>query len=74
MFAQQQQAVAMRLWLSKASERGYDVREGMRDNAVFRPYLKDPRILVMLENTSRMHKGSVALADVPDVPATEKVN
>jgi len=74
MFAQQQQPQPMRLWLSKASERGYDVREGMRDNAVFHPYLKDPQIVVMLQNTSRMHKGSVALADVPDAPTQKTTN
>jgi tetratricopeptide (TPR) repeat protein len=73
MFAQQQKPQAMRLWLSKASERGYDVREGMRDNAVFHPYLKDPQIVMMLQNTSRMHKG-VALADVPETPAPDKVD
>jgi tetratricopeptide (TPR) repeat protein len=74
MFAQQQQPQAMRLWLSKASERGYDVREGMKENAVFHPYLKDPQIQIMLQNTSRMHKGSVALMDVPDTSAPNKVN
>jgi tetratricopeptide (TPR) repeat protein len=74
MFAQQQQPQAMRLWLSKASERGYDVREGMRENAVFHPYLKDPQILVMLQNTSRMHKGSVALVDVPEASAPNRVD
>jgi hypothetical protein len=46
----------------------------MRDNAVFHPYLKDPQIVVMLQNTSRMHKGSVALADVPDAPTQKTTN
>jgi hypothetical protein len=64
----------MRLWLSKASERGYNVREGMQENAVFRPYLKDPQIQMMLQNTTRMHKGSVALVDVPDAATPNKVD
>jgi hypothetical protein len=74
MFAQQKRPESMRLWLSKASERGYDVREGMKENAVFHPYLKDPQIQIMLQNTSRMHKGAVALMDVPDASASNKVN
>jgi tetratricopeptide (TPR) repeat protein len=74
MFAQQQRPESMRLWLSKASERGYDVREGMRENAVFHPYLKDPQIQMILQNTARMHKGSVALLDAQDVPAPNKVD
>jgi tetratricopeptide (TPR) repeat protein len=74
MFAQQQRPEAMRLWLSKASERGYDVREGMKENAVFHPYLKDPQIQMMLQNTARMRKGSVALMDAPDVATPSKVD
>jgi tetratricopeptide (TPR) repeat protein len=75
LFAQEQRPDSMRLWLGKASERGYDVRQGMRENVVFRPWLKDPQILMMLENTAKIGKGPVASA-TPSLggPETSKPN
>jgi hypothetical protein len=52
----------MRLWLAKSSEAGYDVRTGMGDDIVFRPYIKDPQVVMMLANTTQMRKRSVAQA------------
>jgi tetratricopeptide (TPR) repeat protein len=70
LFAQEQRPEAMRLWLGKASERGYDVRARMKENAVFRPWLKDPQIEMMLQNTARIGKRSVALA-APSLGTTD---
>jgi tetratricopeptide (TPR) repeat protein len=52
----------MRLWLSKASERGFDVRDGMNNNVWLRPYLKDPEVQVMLSNAAVLRKRNVAAA------------
>jgi tetratricopeptide (TPR) repeat protein len=53
---------ATRLWLAKALEGGYDVRTGMSDDTVFRHYIKDPEVVMMLTNASQMRKRSVAAA------------
>jgi tetratricopeptide (TPR) repeat protein len=62
LYARNHDTGATRLWLAKASEGGYDVRTGMSDDLVFRPYLKDPEVILMLSNSAQMHKRSVAIA------------
>ena len=75
LFAGEQKPVTMKLWLTKASERGFDVRAGMKDSAVFKPWLKDPEIQMMLQNSARMRKGTVAMVTpLPDTPMPNKVN
>jgi len=74
LFAQEQQPDAMRLWLGKASEHGYDVRRGMQENAVFRPWLKDPQILIMLGNTAKIGKGPVPSLGEQDIAKPNGVN
>jgi len=62
LYAHNHDTEATRLWLAKASEGGYDVRTGMSDDIVFRPYLKDPEVILMLSNSTQMRKRSVAAA------------
>jgi len=62
LYAHSQNLGSMRLWLAKASESGYDVRNGMSDDSIFRPYMKDPEVVLMLTNASQMRKRSVAAA------------
>lgn len=62
LYARSQNVEAMRLWLAKASEGGYDVHTGMSDDSVLRPYMKDPEVILMLANASQMRKRSVAAA------------
>jgi hypothetical protein len=62
LYAQKQNPEATRLWLAKASEGGFDVRAGMAQDIVFRPYIKDPEVVLMLSNSTQMRKRSVAAA------------
>jgi tetratricopeptide (TPR) repeat protein len=62
LYAQSHNPEATRLWLAKASEGGYDVRTGMSDDVVFKPYTKDPEVILMLANATQMRKRSVAVA------------
>ena len=67
MYARAPNVALMRLWLAKASEGGYDVRQGIRDTAVLRPYVNDPQIKMMLANSEAMRKRSVAAATMPSL-------
>jgi len=62
LYAHNRDAESTRLWLAKASESGYDVRAGMSEDVVFRPYMKDPEVILMLTNSSQMRKRSLAAA------------
>ena len=50
----------MRLWLAKASEAGYDVAGDMRSDAVMRNYVKDPEVMMILQNAEQLRKRNVA--------------
>jgi tetratricopeptide (TPR) repeat protein len=67
MFALQQHAVEMRRWLAKASEGGFDVRNGMLADAAFTPYLKDPEVKQILANAELLRKKSIASASLPSL-------
>jgi len=62
LYARSHNPDATRLWLAKALESGYDVRTGMSDDIVFRPYIKDPEVVLMLANAAQLRKRSVASA------------
>jgi tetratricopeptide (TPR) repeat protein len=75
LYAEEQHPDSMRLWLGKASERGYDVRAGIRENAAFRPWLKDPQIQMMLQNSARMRKvPAMSVAPLPSATPPSDVN
>jgi tetratricopeptide (TPR) repeat protein len=61
-YARNHDSAATRLWLAKASEGGYDVRSGMSEDIVFRPYAKDPEVMLVLSNANQLRKRSVATA------------
>ncbi len=54
-------------WLTKASERGFGVREAMDHDAVLRPLLADARVQVLLKNTQMLHAGNKAPGNVPSL-------
>jgi Flp pilus assembly protein TadD len=58
--AREHRPEAVRLWLAKANERGFDVRDGMGRRDVLRPWLKDAEVATMLDNGARIRKRSVA--------------
>jgi tetratricopeptide (TPR) repeat protein len=75
LYAEEQHPDSMRLWLGKASERGYDVRAGIRENAAFRPWLKDPQIQMMLQNSARMRKvPAMSVTPLPSATPPSDVN
>src|SRR6195952_877830 len=61
-YARRHDDEATLLWLAKATEAGYDTRHEMMQEAAFRPYEKDPRVLLMLKNAQQMRMRSVASA------------
>jgi tetratricopeptide (TPR) repeat protein len=42
-------------WLTKASERGFNVRSAMKGDPLLEPYLQDDRVKVMLANSDQRH-------------------
>lgn len=59
-------------WLTKASESGYDIRDGIRADAAMAAYRTDPRIAVLIANAKslRSHGATVNTAGtVPALPA-----
>lgn len=43
-------------WLTKATERGFDVRSALKGDAALEPYLHNERVKVMLANAEQLHK------------------
>jgi len=50
------------LWLSKATEAGYDTKREMLQDVALRPYVQDPRVVLMLKNAQQLRMRSVAAA------------
>jgi len=65
LYASQDQLPEMRLWLTKASEAGFDVKAGMQTDAVLSPYMKDPEVRQILLNEDAMRKTKMTSAKVP---------
>jgi tetratricopeptide (TPR) repeat protein len=73
LYAHRNDIPQMKLWLAKSSEGGFDVRAGMREDAVMLPYLKDAEVKMMLSNAAQMRKRSVAAAAAPSLGDAPKV-
>lgn len=54
-------------WLTKASERGFDIRPGMRNDPLLEPYLHDTRIKLLLTNNDQRHNKDVAKVKPPSL-------
>lgn len=70
-YASQHNVEAMLDWLTKATERGYDVRAAMDHDATLRPLLSDPRVRVILKNGQMLRAGSKPPASIPPLDAPE---
>lgn len=57
-YASQGNIDAMLDWLTKASERGYDVRAGMDRDSVLRPMIVDARVQLILKNAKLLRAGT----------------
>lgn len=64
-YAAQKNAEMTITWLTKAAERGLDVRGAMRNDNLLSPYLKDERIQLMLANSDHMKTKDVARVRAP---------
>lgn len=74
LYAREHQVGAMRLWLAKAAEGGFDVNEGMHSDAALQPYTKDTEVRLMLANTAEMRKHTVAKTSAPSLgPSADAV-
>jgi tetratricopeptide (TPR) repeat protein len=63
-YAKRGQPEETKIWLQKASEHGLDLRAAMNEDSDLRPWLKDPEVRLMLQNTERLHK-RVATTTLP---------
>jgi tetratricopeptide (TPR) repeat protein len=62
LYARNKNDVATLLWLSKATEAGYDTKYEMSRDSALQAYTRDPRVLLMLKNAEQMRTRSVAVA------------
>ena len=62
LYARHKNDAATLLWLSKATEAGYDTKAEMSQDSALQLYLKDPRVLLMFKNAQQMRMHSVAAA------------
>ncbi len=62
MFARHKDDKSTILWLSKATEAGYDTRHAMAEDEALRVYLHDPRVVLMMKNAEGMKTRAVASA------------
>ncbi len=56
-------------WLSKASERGLDLRAAMEHDPALRPWLNDSRILILLQNHQRLNASTKVPSGIPSLGA-----
>lgn len=54
-------------WLTKALERGFDVRSGLRSDPVLQPYLHDTRVKLLLANNDQRHSKDLAKVKPPSL-------
>ena len=51
----------MREWLARAVEGGFDVSGALRDDAVLRPFIKDPEVMLIMANAKQLRSRKVAV-------------
>jgi Flp pilus assembly protein TadD len=61
LYARNRNLPAMRLWLARASEAGFDVVGEMRADPLLSIYTKDPEIVMILHNANSLRKRNVAV-------------
>jgi len=59
-------------WLAKASETGFDIHEEMGGDKDFLPYVKDPRVELIIKNAKAMRSGQV-VATLPGSPLPDPI-
>ncbi len=72
MAAEHHQDEVMLHWLAQASEAGFDVVAGMNGVPAFAPYLKDPRVGLLIANAKAMRGRQVAASGpAPPLPPVD---
>ena len=71
-YASQGDVDAMLDWLTKASERGYDVRSAMDHDPSLRPLLTDGRVQLMLANAQTLRAASKVQSKIPSLGTPER--
>ncbi len=59
-YAAQNDTNTMLEWLTRASERGFDVGVAMQNDSVLRTFLTEPRVQALLQNAAGMRGGGTA--------------
>ena len=59
-------------WLTKAGDRGFDVRAAMDGDPVLRVLLTDPRVIVLLKNTEVLRAKAKVPANIPSLGSTDR--
>lgn len=62
LYAKHQNDAMTVLWLAKSIEAGYDAKADMANDNALRPYMKDPRVLLIWKNTQQMRMRAVAVS------------
>lgn len=71
-YATQGNTEAMLDWLTKASDRGFNVRAAMDSDPVLRPLLADPRVIVILKNTEVLRAKVRIPSNIPSLGSSER--
>ena len=71
-YASQGKVDLMLDWLSKASERGFNLRDAMNRDEALRPLLADARVQLILKNAQTLRAGNKPPATVPSLGEAAK--
>ena len=71
-YAAQNNLDAVIEWLTKASDRGYNVRSALDHDATLRPLLSDPRVQVLLKNGVALQAGAKPPKGIPSLGSAEQ--
>ena len=71
-YAAQNNLDAVIEWLTKASDRGFDVRHALDHDAALRPLLAEPRVQVLLKNGDSLQAGSKPPKGIPSLGPADR--
>jgi tetratricopeptide (TPR) repeat protein len=69
LYAQAKDVPQMLVWLGKAGDAGLDLRDAVHHTPAFAIFVKDPRMILLLQNEAELHGHSLAAAKPPSLGA-----
>lgn len=67
LYAREKDPAAMKVWLARASEFGFDTQKAMKGDLLMAPYLQDAEVKVILANADSLRKHTVAAVKAPSL-------